>query len=85
MKLEKEVITWSATTPPHRGEKGEKTMVEAMILFGTLGVICILGGLFKVYDWQQERKARHWEQVKRMREYRRKAPRAREKEHFWAA
>ena len=60
-------------------------MVEAMILFGTLGVICILGGLFKVYDWQQERKERHWEQIKRMREYRRKAPRARGKENFWAA
>ena len=60
-------------------------MVEAMILFGTLGVICILGGLFKAYDLQQERKARHWEQVKRMREYRRKAPRARAKEDFWAA
>lgn len=60
-------------------------MIEAMILFGTLGVICILGGLFKAYDWQQERKATHWEQVKRMREYRRKAPRAREKENFWAA
>ena len=44
-----------------------------------------LGGLFKAYDWQQERKARHWEQVKQKREYRRKAPRAREKEYFWAA
>ena len=60
-------------------------MVEAMILFGTLGVICILGGAFKLYDWQQERKERHWEQIKRMREYRRKDPRARGKENFWAA
>ena len=60
-------------------------MVESMILFGALGFLGILGGLLKVYDGQQERNARHWGQVKGMREYRRKAPRAREKEYFWAA
>lgn len=59
-------------------------MVEAMILFGTLGVICILGGLFKAYDWQQERKARHMAEI-RYRRYARRAsyPQVKERVDYW--
>ena len=60
-------------------------MPEIMILFGTCLACGVAGAIFKLQDWADERKARHWEQVKREREYRRKAPRAREKEYFWAA
>ena len=60
-------------------------MVAVRMLLGARDVNYSLGGLFKAYDWRQERKAGRGEQVKRLRDYRRKAPRAREKEYFWAA